>query len=155
MLRGRDPVLDDLLELHRGHARVRGHHEVQERAIAAGERGFQIAFEQRGERLLVLPLGMLRRERLHAIEREVELNGHRLLAPERAVVVEDGDALRNGHEIRRTRRRDLRDKVDDGFLRRTIVPRRQRVGVLGKGCGKSQRPKEHARQESSSSCSYH
>ena len=101
MFRGGDPVLDDLLEFHRGHARVRGHEEFQERVVAAGERGFQIALEQRGERFLGLPLGMLRRERLHAVEREIQLNGHRLLAPERAVVVERGDALGHGHEISR------------------------------------------------------
>ena len=75
MLRGRDPVLDDLLEFLRGHARVRGHDEFQERMFAAGERGFQIALEQRGERFLVLPFGVLRREHLHAVEREVQLNG--------------------------------------------------------------------------------
>ena len=84
---------------HGGHARVRGRDEFHERVLAAGERGFQVALEQRGERLLVLPLGMLRRERLHAVEREVELDRHRLLAPERAVVVEDGDALGGRHEI--------------------------------------------------------
>ena len=37
MLRGGDPVLDDLLELLRGHARVRGHDQFQHRMVAAGE----------------------------------------------------------------------------------------------------------------------
>ena len=45
MLRGGDPVLDDLLELHRGHAGVGGHDEFEERVVAAGERGFQITLE--------------------------------------------------------------------------------------------------------------
>ena len=96
MFRGGDPILDDLLKLHRGHARVRGHDEFEERVVTAGERGFQIALEQRSEGFFGLPFGMLRRERLHAVEREVELNGHRLLAPERAVVVKRGDAFGTG-----------------------------------------------------------
>ena len=64
--------------------------------LAASQRGLHVALEQRGERLLVLPLRMLRRERLHAVEREEQLEIHRLLGPERAVVVERGDALGTG-----------------------------------------------------------
>jgi hypothetical protein len=41
----------------------------------------------------------LRRERLHAVEREGELEVHRLLGPQRAVVVEHGDALGWNDEI--------------------------------------------------------
>ncbi len=147
MFRGRDPVLDDLLELHRGHARVRGHDEFQQRVVAAGERGLQIALEQRGERFLVLPFGMLRRERLHAVEREVKLNGHRLLAPERAVVVERGDAFRHRHEVRRALLRDLRDELDDGLLRLAVVPRRKRVGGPRNGWCESQRANERGGDE--------
>ena len=93
MLRGGDPILDDLLELLGGHARVRGHDDFEQRVLAAGQRAFHIALEQRGERLLVLPLRMLRREGLDAVEGEEHLEIHRLLGPERAVVVERGDAL--------------------------------------------------------------
>ena len=100
MFRGGDPVLHDLLEFHRGHAGVGGHHEVQDGAVAAGKRGIDIALEQRGERFLGFPFRMLRCQRLHAIEREVELDGHRLLAPQRAVVVERGDAFGRRHEVR-------------------------------------------------------
>ena len=64
--------------------------------FAAGERAFHVALEQRGKRLLRFPLGMLRREHLHALERKDELEIHRLLGPERAVVVEGGDALGGG-----------------------------------------------------------
>src|SRR5206468_8098045 len=52
MFRGREPVLDDLLKFRRGHARVRGHDELQERVVLTGERSFQITLEQRGERFL-------------------------------------------------------------------------------------------------------
>ena len=94
MLCGGDPVLDDLLEFGRRHARVRDHEDFEYRMFAPGERAFNIALEQRGEWFLRFPLGMLRRERLHAVEREEQLEIHRLLAPERAVVIERGDALR-------------------------------------------------------------
>ena len=53
----------------------------------------QISLEQRGERFPGLPLGVLRRKGLHAVECEVHLHGPRLLAPERPVVVEGGDSL--------------------------------------------------------------
>ena len=132
MLRGGDPVLHDLLEFHRGHAGVGGHHEVQDRAVAAGQRSIHVALEQRGERFLGLPFRMLRRQRLHAIEREVELDGHRLLAPQRAVVVERGDAFWRRHEVRRAGPGDLFDEGDDGGFRRPVVPRGQGI-ALGEG----------------------
>ena len=79
--------------------------EFEERVVTAGEYGIQITLEQRGEWFLVLPFGMLGRKGLHAVEREEELNGHRLFAPERAVVVEDGDALSRRYVARDWTRR--------------------------------------------------
>ena len=108
---GRDPVVDDLLEFVGRHAGVRDHDDFGDRPLAAGERAFHVALEQRRERLLVLPLGMLRRERLDAVEREEELEIHRLLAPERAVVVERGDALGRRHKVGRTFLGHLGDEV--------------------------------------------
>ena len=40
------------------------HDNLEECVFATGERGFQIALEEGGERFLRLPFGMLRRERL-------------------------------------------------------------------------------------------
>ena len=140
MLRRGDPVLHDLLELVGGHARVRGHDDLEHRLLPAGQRGFQVALEQRGERLLVLPLRMLRRERLHPVEREDQLEIHRLLGPERAVVVERGDALGGRHELRAAFFRGCLDELDDSFLCRAVVPRRQRI-CLGIHLGESKRNK--------------
>src|SRR6266550_2196657 len=70
---------------------------------------------------------MLRCERLDAVEREHDLEIHRLLSPERAVVVEGRDALVRWNEVGRTFLGNLRDEFSDGFLRRAVVPRRQRV----------------------------
>ena len=57
-----------------------------------------------------------------------ELEIHRLLGPERAVVVERGDALGGRDEVRRALLGDFRDEVDDGLFGRAVVPGRERVG---------------------------
>ena len=113
MLRRRDPVRDDLLEFLRRHARVRGHDQLDQRLFATGQRGFHIALEHGGERLLVLPLGMLWRQSVDPVENEERLKIHRLLGPERAVVVERGDAFRHRHEVCGTLFRHLFDEVHD------------------------------------------
>ncbi len=95
--------------------------------FAAGERALHIALEQRREWFLRFPLGMLRRERLHAVEREEELEIQRLLAPERAVIVERRDALLRRHEIGRTFLRHLFDKRDNCFLGRGVIPGWERI----------------------------
>ena len=129
MLRGREPVVDDRLELVGRHAGVRRHDDLDERLLAAGERAPSCrprAATANGS--FVLPLRMLRRERLDAVEREGELEVHRLLAPERAVVVERRRCARRRARSRASPRcRHLRDEVEDRLLRRAVVPRRQRI----------------------------
>jgi hypothetical protein len=63
------------------------------------QRAHEIALEQRGKRLLVLPFRVQRSERLDAIESESKLEIHRLLRPQRAVIVEGRDALGGWHEV--------------------------------------------------------
>jgi len=65
---------------------------------------------------------MVRRQCLDAIERERELEVHRLLGPERAVVVEDGDALGHWHEAGAPLLRHFRHEVDDGLSAGAGVP---------------------------------
>ncbi len=55
-------------------------------------------------------------------QREVELNRDRLLRPQRAVVVERGDAFLRGDETSTTLLRDGVDEVDDRLSRRRVVP---------------------------------
>ena len=87
--------------------------------------------------------GMLRRERLDAVEREEQLEIHRLLGPERAVVVERRDALGDRHEVRRAFLGDFRHEVHDRLLRLAVVPGRQRVvRCLRDGRCESQRANE-------------
>ena len=85
---------------------------------------------------------MRRRQRLHAVEDEGELHIHRLLDPERAVIVEGRDALIDRHEVGPALRRDARDKVEDRSLGRPLVPGWQRVALRLR----RRRPSNGARQ---------
>jgi hypothetical protein len=136
MLRGREPVLDDRGELVGRHSGVRREQDLDDAFLAGGREAFHVAGENGLVRLLVLPLRMLRRERLDAVEREQELEVHRLLAPQRAVVVEDGDALLRLDELGRALLRHLGDELGDRFLRRAVGPRGQRIvdRARGKEC---------------------
>ena len=98
-----------------------------DQALFAGRgQRLHVAVEHRLERLLGLPVGVLRRQRLDAVEDEGELEVHRLLDPQRAVVVERGDALVRRHEVRPALRRDARDEIDD---RRSWPRRRSRTAA--------------------------
>ena len=74
---------------------------------------------------------MLWRERFDAVEDENRLEIQRLFGPERAVVVEDGDAFGGRNEVRRAVLRHLLDEGEDGFLRCGVIPRRQRICRAG------------------------
>jgi len=87
-----------------------------------------VACEQRLEGLLLLPFRMLGRQRLDAVDDEQELEVERLLGPQRAVVVEDGDAFGGRDEVRGSILRHALDEGHDRLLRRSVVPRRQ--GIL-------------------------
>jgi hypothetical protein len=106
---------------------VRRRDERKQAFLACGSDRLHVAVEQRLERLFAFPLRMLRRQCPDAIHRECQLEVHRLLAPERAVIVEGGDALGNRHELCAALRRHPRGEIGDGFLRRPVIPRRQRI----------------------------
>jgi hypothetical protein len=78
---------------------------------------------------------MARGLRLDAIEDEGELDVHRVLAPQRSVVIEGGDTLIHGHEVRSALRCNARDKIGDRSLRRAVVPGRQWIGLGLHLCG--------------------
>jgi hypothetical protein len=122
MFRGADPVLGDPLELLGGVSGVGGHHQFQERMFAAGKERFEVALDRGLERLFLFPLRMLRRERLHPVDGKKELEIGRLLAPQRSVVIEDGNPLSRHHELLAAFLSNLFDELDDGLLRRGIVP---------------------------------
>lgn len=127
----RRPREHDLRELLGRQARVRRGHERADRLLATRERALDVAGEQRPEGLLVLPFRVLRCQGLHAVDGEQEREIERLLRPQRAVVVEHGDALGRGDELRAALLRHARDEVDDGLAPGTVFPGRQRVPATG------------------------
>ena len=72
---------------------------------------------------------MLGRQRLHAVEGEGELRVDRLFEPERAVIVEGGDAVFDRYVIAAFRLAYLGHEVDDGLLGGPVVPGGQ--GIIG------------------------
>jgi len=107
-----------------------GPQQLQQAFLAGGGKGLQIAFEGGLEGLLLLPRGMFRYERLDAVHSEGELEVHGLLGPERAVVVEHGDAHRGWHEVGGALLRHLCHEGDDRLLSLAIVPGGERVNGL-------------------------
>ena len=127
--RGREPVRDDFLELRRGHAGMRHRDDFDQSLFTGSRQRLQVAVQHRRERLLGLPVRMHGRKRLHPVECKGQLDIHRLLDPERAVIVEGRDALLDRHEERPALRRDPRDKIEDRSLGRPLVPGRQWIAL--------------------------
>ena len=94
---------------------------LRDRAAEPRESPSWAAFHGWRSRSDVVRLG----HRREALEDEAELDRHRLLAPQRAVVVEDGDALRHRHVAG-----DPLDELDDRLPGRRVVPGGQ-VGHVG------------------------
>ena len=135
VFRRRDPLGGDLLELLGRHAGMARHDEFGEALLAGLGEGFHVVLEHGLERLSILPVGVLGGERLDAVDREEELEVDRLLGPERAVVVENGDAPRRRHELRSALLGDLLDEIDNGGLGFAVLPGRQWFGGLARAAG--------------------
>ena len=129
MFRRRRPRGHRARELLGRHPAMGGAHDVEERLLALGQCPLDVAGEQRLERLLRLPLWMFGRLLLHLLEREGDLEIERLLGPECAVVVEDGDPLCGRDEGWPARTRGVADELDQRLLGLSVVPGRQRVGL--------------------------
>ena len=106
-----------------------GNHEIDEALLAqSGERG-KVPIQDRLERLPVRQFRVGLGEYLGAVEHESRLHIYRLLGPERAVVVEGGDALLDRHEIRTALARHPFDESGDGRFGAAVVPGRKRIGL--------------------------
>ena len=84
--------------------------------------GRLVAGQDRLVGLLLLPLGVTRGERGDAVEGKEALTVVRLLDPERAVVVERGDAVSRRHELVAALLRHRSDEVEDCLLVGAIAP---------------------------------
>jgi hypothetical protein len=101
---------------------MRGHYQLHDGLFATGKHPFEVTGEEGLERLLFLPFGMLGRQRLDAVEGKGQLEIHRLLGLQRAIVVKRGDAFRLGHEASTAGRGHMLYKVHDGAFGRAVMP---------------------------------
>jgi hypothetical protein len=127
--RGREPIGDDLLELRRGHAGMRHGNDFDQSVFAGSRQLLQVVIQHRRKRLLGLPFGMHRRKSLHPVERKGQLDIHRLLDPERTVIIEGRDALLDRHEEAPALRCVPCDEIEDRSLGGAVVPGRQRIAL--------------------------
>ena len=141
--RGRDPVAQPPREFLRRHSGMCRRHDLHQALLAGRRHRLHVVFQQPLERLLRLPFGVFGREGLDAVEGERDLEVHRLLGPQRAVVVEHGDAVGGCDEAGRTGRRHVGDEPDDRRLRRALVPRCE-LGVCRGGQCKREREGDRA-----------
>ena len=123
---------------------VGGGHRLEQAFLAQRGKGCTIVGKDRAEWFSRAPFGMLPDHRLYAVEGEHHLEVHRLLGPQRAVVVEAGDALGHGHPVAASVGRRAADEVEDRLFHWPVVPRRQGV-ALRKGHG-SEAPWDEGRE---------
>ena len=144
-----DPFGDlvaECVDVHSGQGRGG---DLDQRFEAELRDGFAIAGQHGAERLDLGQLGLRLYERRHAIEAIDKLRIDRVLDPERAVLVEGRDAVRERHEVgaRGVGRRV--DEFDDRVLSGPRVPRGQGIAFRVRLPGEAERsrPAEHERGE--------
>ena len=111
---GGQPVPRMSLELVLGHPGVGEGSDLEQPLLAEFRDRRHVAFEIGLEGLALLEARIGVGERLQPVAAEEELHLQRLLAPQGAVIVEGGDALRRRHKIRSARRRHARNEIEDG-----------------------------------------
>src|SRR5580693_8124419 len=92
------PILDNTVELFRGHPCVGCHHQFNESWHATGRQALHVILDHTLEGLLVFPLRMLGCQSADTVQNEKPLKWEWLLAPERPIVIEDRDPFRHRHE---------------------------------------------------------
>ena len=92
---------------------MRGEHQLKKCLLAKTHQRLEVQLEQGLERLALLHGRILAGELLDPIYEKKRLHLQWLFAPERAVVIEDGDAFCRGNEVWSTLLRHARDEVED------------------------------------------
>ena len=92
---------------------MRGKHQFKKCLLAKTYQRLEVQFEQRLERLALLQGRIIAGELLDPIYEKKDLHLQRPLAPERAVVIEDGDAFCRWNEVWSILLRHARDEVND------------------------------------------
>ena len=104
------------------------HDQLKQPLLPGRQQSTGIVLKDGLERLCRFPLRMLRRQTVDAIEGKLDLGVVGLLHPERSVIVEHGDPLGHGHELRPAVGRDGCNEIENSRLAGTFVPGWQRVG---------------------------
>jgi hypothetical protein len=112
---------------------MRGGHDLDHALLAHGGDRLQVACDHRFERLLGAPFWVLIRLPLHLVERESKLRVDRLLDPQRAVIVEGGDAILWLDIVGATLFRHPRHEIDDRLFGLTVIPGWQRISLRPRG----------------------
>jgi len=114
----------ELLHRHAGQRRGKDFLQIRHRQLG---RCLAVPREHGLERLHARKFRFGLDHRRHALQAIDHLRIHRVLDPDRAVLVESGDALLGRHELRACPVRGGAHEVEDRLLRRPVVPRAQRV----------------------------
>lgn len=101
---------------------MRRHDELHDTALACFGKRLHVTIQNGLERPLVFPFRMHWGKRFNSIKRESKLDIHRLLAPQRAVVVKGRNALWHRDEVRRGLTRHSSDKTQNRLLGPAIIP---------------------------------
>ena len=129
MLRRCEPSARNLDELLIRDSSVGRERQFIERLQAEPEERVVIVFEDRLEGLTLGHRRVLGRQFLDPVKGEKQLSLKRLLAAERAVVVECRDALGWRRELGASLLCHTSDKVEDRGFRRAVVPGGKRLGI--------------------------
>src|SRR5579871_2968577 len=129
-----EPVRNDLGELVCRYATMCCDDHLKHPAISTGSQGLHVVMQESSKWLLRLPLRMLRGELFDAVEGESKFGVHRLLCPQRAVVVDGYDAICWRNEIGATLLGYASYKISNCLLGLTVVPRRKRIGCILRNC---------------------
>ncbi|MND60737.1 hypothetical protein D3C80_519740 [compost metagenome] len=124
------PGLGIVIERFGGHAGVGRTEDLQQALHAGGGQCLVIVFQHGLERLGGFPFRVLRRGAFDFFQGEQQLEVHRLLAPQGAVVVEHGNAVLGFDEVLAVLIGDRLHELDDLLFRRTVVPGGQWLGCL-------------------------
>ena len=139
MLRGRDPVGDGLAVFIGGLARVGFQDDLQEQLHMIRRQCSDVARDGGLVGRAFLELRVVDRLGFEGVESERDLERQRVLRPQGAVVVEDGDALDLGDEVRRSLPRRPLDELENRDLRRPLVPTGQGIARNGLNLGSALR----------------
>src|SRR5262245_38738831 len=101
-------------------------HDPEKSGFAKRRQGLDIAVEPRLERLLGLPVGMLRRHGSHPIHRKHDLEIHRLLRPQCSVMVKSCDPIGGCDIIGTAFAGHALDKFEYRLLAGPVIPGRER-----------------------------